>query len=61
MRCPVRIWQGGADTWSPPAMADCLADRLPAVVGVERLAGLSHYSCLFEAVPRIIAEPIAIA
>jgi pimeloyl-ACP methyl ester carboxylesterase len=46
IRHPVTLWQGEEDNWSPPAMADALAERLPNVIALHRLPGLSHYSTL---------------
>ncbi|MFA6219695.1 MAG: alpha/beta hydrolase [Erythrobacter sp.] len=46
VRCPVTLWQGEADDWVPPAMADALAARLPGGAQIRRLPGLSHYSTL---------------
>jgi pimeloyl-ACP methyl ester carboxylesterase len=43
---PVRLWHGAADTWSPPAMAELLAQRLPGSTGLTVTDGLSHYSAL---------------
>jgi pimeloyl-ACP methyl ester carboxylesterase len=43
---PVRIWQGSADDWTPPAMADALAAALPTRPQVTMLPGLSHFSTL---------------
>jgi pimeloyl-ACP methyl ester carboxylesterase len=54
-----RIWHGAQDNWSPPAMADALKRLIPGASAKTVLPGLSHYSCLFEAVPRILAEPAA--
>jgi pimeloyl-ACP methyl ester carboxylesterase len=51
---PVRIWQGREDTWTPPAMADALARTLPDVRSLTYLDGLSHYSTLQRALPRIL-------
>lgn len=50
---PVRIWQGGLDTWAPPAMAERLRAKLPAGAQIEILATGSHYSSLIMAAPRI--------
>ena len=49
------IWHGSADTWSPPAMAACLAELIPGASDPRMLPGLSHYSCLFTAAPEIFA------
>lgn len=53
---PVTIWQGEADTWTPPAMARALARLLPEVRAVHDFPGLSHYSTLRAALPTILAE-----
>ena len=45
---PVTIWQGQSDNWSPPAMAEALAERLSNVDKVHRLDGCSHYTTLRE-------------
>jgi pimeloyl-ACP methyl ester carboxylesterase len=46
VRQPVRIWQGSADDWTPPAMADALVAALPRRPQVTLLTGLSHFSTL---------------
>ena len=43
---PVTLWQGEADTWTPPAMAQALAASLPNLRGVRTFPDLSHYSTL---------------
>lgn len=43
---PVAIWQGSEDDWTPPAMAQALAQRLPSRPAVEVMPGLSHFSAL---------------
>ena len=43
---PVTIHQGSEDDWTPPAMAQALAARLPSHPAVEMLPGLSHFSAL---------------
>ena len=43
---PVAIWQGSEDDWTPPAMAEALADALPGRPQVTMIAGLSHFSAL---------------
>ncbi len=53
---PVSIWQGSEDNWTPPAMAQALAARLPARPEVEVLPGLSHFSTL-----RLYLEAMAAA
>lgn len=42
----LRIWQGSADDWTPPAMAEALAAALPHRPQVTMLPGLSHFSTL---------------
>jgi len=48
------IWHGADDNWTPPAMAEALQRALPAVRQLEIAPGLSHYSTLFHAMPRIL-------
>lgn len=50
------IWHGAADTWAPVAMALLLKDRIPTARRLNTMEGLSHYSCLFHAMPMILAE-----
>ncbi|MFM2300880.1 MAG: hypothetical protein RLZZ84_616 [Pseudomonadota bacterium] len=50
---PVTIWQGEADNWTPPAMADALAAALPGPVTLNRLPGRSHYSALRAALAQL--------
>lgn len=52
---PVTLWQGEADTWTPPAMARALADALPGAPTLRTFPGLSHYSTLQAALPEILA------
>ena len=49
----VCLWHGTEDNWSPFAMCDYLAEYLPGNARIERMAGLSHYSCLHATVPLI--------
>jgi len=44
--CPVFIYQGSADTWTPPAMAQALAQRLGDRCTMKTLDDLGHYSAL---------------
>ena len=53
LRYPVRLWQGGADNWTPPVMAEQLAARLPQA-SVTVLPGLSHYSTLAAVLPQLL-------
>lgn len=43
---PVTIWQGSADNWTPPEMAQSMAQRLPNVHALHLLARQSHFSTL---------------
>lgn len=52
---PVTLWQGEADTWTPPAMARALATALPGAPVLRTFPGLSHYSTLRAALPEIFA------
>ena len=52
---PVTLWQGEADSWTPPAMARALAAALPGAPEVRTFPGLSHYSTLQAALPAIFA------
>ena len=56
---PVRIWQGRDDTWTPPQMAEALARALPDVRSLTWLDGLSHYSTLQQALPRILGPDLS--
>ena len=49
----VSIWHGSEDNWSPFSMASYLCNALSGVTVVETMNGLSHYSCLLKAAPRI--------
>jgi pimeloyl-ACP methyl ester carboxylesterase len=42
---PVRLWQGSADNWVLPEMADFLVQALPNAQ-LQKIAGASHYSTL---------------
>ncbi|MDO8912745.1 MAG: alpha/beta hydrolase [Phenylobacterium sp.] len=50
---PITLWQGDADTWTPPAMAQAIVAIRPATL--RRFPGLSHYSTLQVALPQILA------
>ncbi len=43
---PIHIWQGSADSWTPPAMARALAASLPGDVTLTLLPGCGHYGAL---------------
>lgn len=44
--CPVEIWHGNKDTWSPPAMATRLQEEIPATCKVHWVEDGEHYSTL---------------
>ena len=46
VQTPTNIWYGGADNWTPPAMAVALAKALPDCAGLQTEPGLSHFSTL---------------
>lgn len=50
-----RLWQGGADNWTPPVMAEQLAARLPQA-SLTVLPGLSHYSTLAAVLPQLLQD-----
>jgi pimeloyl-ACP methyl ester carboxylesterase len=52
---PTSIWHGDADNWSPVSMAEDLASSVPGCTAKHILAGRSHYSCLYQALPHIVA------
>lgn len=51
----VYLWHGTKDNWSPFSMAEYLAGAIPAATTIEPMEGLSHYSCLTAAAPKICA------
>lgn len=53
LSAPVYLWHGAQDNWSPVAMADYLEVSIPAVEHKMIMPGLSHYSCLYAAVPQV--------
>jgi len=53
VRCPVSIWQGSADTWTPPAMALALKQRLGDLASLEMCPEQAHYSTLGVALPHL--------
>ncbi len=48
------IWHGAEDNWSPKSMAEYLKSAIPGCSHMEIMEGLSHYSCLYEAVRKIL-------
>jgi pimeloyl-ACP methyl ester carboxylesterase len=53
---PIHIWQGGDDSWTPPAMAQALAASLPGDVTLTHLPGCGHYGALRAALAQIHAQ-----
>jgi pimeloyl-ACP methyl ester carboxylesterase len=47
------IWHGAEDNWSPPLMAEYLNSAIPGCTSTKIFSGLSHYSCLYRAVPEL--------
>ncbi len=50
------IWHGAEDNWSPIAMAKYLESAIPGWVATEIFNDLSHYSCLYRAIPEICRQ-----
>ena len=50
------IWHGAADTWAPAEMAVLLKTSIPAASQLNIVDRLSHYSCLFHAMPLILSQ-----
>lgn len=52
----LHLWHGENDNWSPRTMAEYLNSAIAGRSHIEILAGLSHYSCLHEAAPKICRQ-----
>jgi pimeloyl-ACP methyl ester carboxylesterase len=52
----VQLWHGTEDNWSPFSMATYLGSEIPGVVPIKKMEGVSHYSCLLQAVPKICEQ-----
>ncbi|MDO9106168.1 MAG: alpha/beta hydrolase [Methylovulum sp.] len=50
------IWHGAEDNWSPVAMAEYLESALSGWASTEVFNDLSHYSCLYRAIPEICRQ-----
>ncbi|MFA5921978.1 MAG: alpha/beta hydrolase [Methylococcaceae bacterium] len=50
------IWHGAEDNWSPKMMAEYLKSAIPGCSHIEIVEGLSHYSCLYQAMPKICRQ-----
>ncbi len=48
VRCPVEIWHGTADTWSPIAMAFALRENITTDCTVREVPDSGHYSTLLQ-------------
>jgi len=55
VQTPTSIWYGGADNWTPPAMAEALIRKLPIAPQLCRIENGSHYSTLAAALTQITA------
>jgi|TARA_B110000971_G_scaffold85682_1_gene87961 pimeloyl-ACP methyl ester carboxylesterase len=55
LKCNVNthIWHGTSDNWSPLDMANYLKDNISGPTTLETMQGLSHYTCLYAAAPKI--------
>lgn len=51
--CPVSIWHGGSDNWSPVEMAHYLASKIASNSDVHVMPRHSHYSCLLESAQEV--------
>jgi pimeloyl-ACP methyl ester carboxylesterase len=51
-----QLWHGDQDNWSPKEMSEYLQQQIPHCVEVHRMQGLSHYSTLYAAAPRICRQ-----
>lgn len=50
------IWHGTSDNWAPLGMSQYLKETITGPSHLELLSGLSHYSCLYAAAPRICEQ-----
>ena len=48
--CPVDLWHGTKDTWTPPAMSKALADAFQGQTSLTLIEDAEHYSTLTRAV-----------
>lgn len=59
IRCPVDLWHGEKDTWSPIAMSHGLRDALAGPVHLNSIPTTEHYSTLAEVTLTPIGEKAA--
>jgi pimeloyl-ACP methyl ester carboxylesterase len=50
------IWHGASDNWSPVSMAKYLKESILTSQSLDLMTGLSHYTCLYAAVPKICSQ-----
>lgn len=50
------IWHGSHDNWSPLGMAKYLNKSLANAKNLEKMKGLSHYTCLYAAAPLVCEQ-----
>lgn len=50
VQCPVDLWHGSKDTWSPSEMSDALKDRLGDKATLNMVQDAEHYSTLTKAI-----------
>ena len=48
VRCPVEVWHGAADTWSPITMAYALCENISTECTVREVPDSGHYSTLLQ-------------
>ena len=58
LKCSVdaHIWHGTSDNWSPVSMANYLKENIPTSQNIDLMSGLSHYTFLYAAVPKICSQ-----
>ncbi|MEQ1754372.1 MAG: alpha/beta hydrolase [Micropepsaceae bacterium] len=56
VKCPVTIWQGTKDTWTPPAMAVAIRAKLGETARLHLCDGLGHYATLRFALPLVLND-----
>jgi len=50
------LWHGASDNWSPVGMASYFEKTIPNCKSVTIFDGMSHYSSLYESIPRICQQ-----
>ncbi|PHR91300.1 MAG: hypothetical protein COA69_12375 [Robiginitomaculum sp.] len=54
IKTPTTLWHGTDDNWAPLSMSEALQKALPEGAQLNKMLGLSHYSALIEALPKIV-------